>query len=321
MRKGFFRYDPVPPLAESFHPVIRYWARRDLLDDRGGALREVWQSPQATALLRRQRRDGSWAYPTGRAHVRTAMQYDLLETYRMLGELVEKFGVNRRHPALRKAADYTLRSQSKDGDLRGIYGAQYSPNYTAAIVELLIKAGYSNDARVARSFTWLLKIRQSDGGWAIPFRTRNMNLQRLDGPTVPPDRARPFSHLVTGVVLRAFAAHPRQRRTSAARHAAGLLAGRLFQADVYPDRASPDFWTGFSFPFWFTDLISTLDSLSRIGWPVEDANVQRALRWLADRQRPDGLFDLHLLRGRDRHLPEWLALALCRVVKRFGMPL
>ena len=245
----------------------------------------------------------------------------MLETYRMLGELVEKFGVNRRHPALRKAADYVLRSQSREGDLRGIYSAQYSPNYTAAILELLVKAGYSNDARVARSFVWLLRVRQSDGGWAIPFRTRNMNLQSLAGPTVLPDPARPFSHLVTGIVLRAFAAHPRYRRTSPTRHAAGLLAGRMFQPDTYTDRANPDFWTGFSFPFWFTDLLSTLDSLSRLGWPVEDANVQRALRWLADRQQADGLFDLHLLRGRDKHLPEWLALAICRVVKRFGMPL
>lgn len=116
------------------------------------------------------------------------MQYDLLEMYRMLGELVEKFGLNRRHPALRKAADFILRSQSR-------YGAQYSPNYTEAILELLIKAGYSNDARVARSFAWLLKIRQSDGGWAIPLRTRKMNFRRLDGPTllIPRRRSRIWS--------------------------------------------------------------------------------------------------------------------------------
>lgn len=249
------------------------------------------------------------------------MQYDLLETYRALGELVEKFGLTRRHPALRQAAEVMLGSQAPDGDLRGIYGAQYSPNYTAGTLELLIKAGYAGDARVERSFAWLLEIRQQDGGWAVPLRTRGMNLQRLGGPTVRPDPSRPFSHLITGIVLRAFAAHPRGRRSSAARRAAGLLAGRLFEADVYPDRSDPEYWTAFSFPFWFTDLISALDSLSRVGWPADDGNVRRAMQWLASRQRPDGLFDLRMLRARDRHLPEWLALAICRVTQRFGLPL
>ncbi len=320
-RRTALRYDPITPLVESSSPAIRFWARRDLLDDRGGVLRELWESPPAEAVLRRQRPNGSWKYPAARAHVRTAMQYDLLETYRQLGELVEKFGMNRRHPALQKAADYIFRSQSRDGDLRGIYGNQYSPNYTAGFLELLIKAGYGDDPRVVRSFEWLLRVRQSDGGWAIPLRTRNLKFQRLGLATISPDPSKPFSHLVTGVVLRAFAAHPRYRRTSAARTAAGLLVGRFFQADAYPDRGTSAFWTGFSFPFWFTDLISALDSLSRVGWPADDPNVERALQWLAERQRPDRLFDLRLLRDRDKHLPEWLALAVCRVLKRFRIPL
>jgi len=243
-RRTGLRYDPITPLVESSSPVIRFWARRDLLDDRGGVLRELLESPPAEAVLRRQRSDGSWKYPAAGAHVRTAMQYDLLETYRQLGELVEKFGMNRRHPALQKAADYIFRSQSRDGDLRGIYGNRYSPNYTAALLELLIKAGYGDDRRVARSFQWLLRIRQSDGGWAIPLRTRNLKFQRLAVATISPDPSKPFSHLVTGVVLRAFAAHPRYRRTSPARTAAGLLVGRLFQADAYADRVVRRFGLG-----------------------------------------------------------------------------
>jgi hypothetical protein len=119
-------------------------------------------------------------------------------------------------------------------------------------------------------------VRQSDGGRAIPLRTRGANFRRLGGPAIRPDPAKPFSHLVTGVVLRAFAAHPRRRQSSAARHRAGLLAARHFEADVYPDRSDPEYWTAFSFSFWFTDLMSALDSLSRIGWPANDANLDRA---------------------------------------------
>ncbi len=320
MSKGsLLRFDPVTPLADSHDPVIRYWARRELLGERVGPARGLWTSSPALALFRTQRPDGSWRYPSGRSHVRSGGEYDLLETYRVVRQLVEKFGVDREHPGLRAAAEFLLAAQSSEGDIRGIYGAQYSPNYTAGILELLVKAGYANDVRVDRGFAWLRETRQEDGGWAIPLRTRGMNFRRLGGPTIAPDRSKPFAHLVTGVVLRAFAAHPRFRRLAIARHASELVASRLFEPDRYPDRSGPEYWTRFSFPFWFTDLISALDSLSRMGWRSSDPRVERALTWLADRQRPSGLFELRIVRTEDKRLPQWLALAICRVVKRFGL--
>jgi hypothetical protein len=171
----------------------------------------LWVSSPALALFRRQRPDGSWRYPSGRSHVRSSGEYNLLETYRVVRQLVEKFGMDREHPALQAAAEFLLTAQSPEGDIRGIYGAQHSPNYTAGILELLVKAGYARDVRVDRGFAWLREIRQEDGGWAIPLRTRGMNFRRMGGPTIAPDRSKPFSHLVTGVVLRAFAARPRFR--------------------------------------------------------------------------------------------------------------
>lgn len=92
----------------------------------------------------------------------------------------------------------------------------------------------------------------------------------------------------------------------------------LFEPDRYPDRSGPEYWTRFSFPFWFTDLISALGSLSRTGWWPSDPRIERALAWLADRQRPSGLFDLRMVRAENKRLPEWLVLAICRVAKRFG---
>jgi hypothetical protein len=317
MRPRAFPFDPVAPLAESTNPAIRFWARRDLSGERVGSVRTLWGLPGTTKLLRLQRTDGSWSYRSSRSGLRSVAQYDLLETYRAVGELVEKFGLNRRHPGLRLAAEHLLSSQSEEGDLRGIYGDQYTPNYTAAILELLIKAGYGEDPRVLASLDWLLRTRQEDGGWAIPFRTRGMNIRHLGPPTIEADPSEPFSHLVTGVVLRAFAAHPRYRRRAAVRHAGHLLASRMFMADSYPDRAGPEYWTRFSYPFWFTDLISALDSLSGIGYPLDDPGVVRALGWLVDRQRPDGLFDVQMLRTKDKDLRLWIALAICRVARRF----
>ena len=104
-----------------------------------------------------------------------------------------------------------------------------------------------------------------------------------------------------------------------ASHASQLPASRLFARDPYLDRAGPEYWTRLSFPFWFTDLVSALDSLSRMGWPSSDSAIEPALAWLAARQRPDGLFELRMVRAEDKHLPEWLALAICRVARRLGV--
>jgi hypothetical protein len=160
--------------------------------------------------LRKQKDNGAWPYCSARrSYLRAADNYDQLETYRIVGELVEKFGINRDHSAMRQAADYLFSHQTNAGDFRGICGTQYSPNYSAAIMELLIKAGYAHDERIAQGFRWLLHIRQRDGGWAIPLRTAGAKLDSLvmKGDTIQPDRSKPFFHLVTGVVVRAFAAH------------------------------------------------------------------------------------------------------------------
>lgn len=314
-----FRYDPVAPLLSSAHEPIRYWARRDLLRARVGPVDGLWDDPALGKLLRAQRADGSWRYRGGSEHLRARSGYDQLETYRWLGELVEKYGMTHRHGSLARAAEFLLGFQTDEGDIRGIYGTQYSPNYSAAIVELLVKAGFGDDRRVRRVFDWLAATRQDDGGWAIPLRTRGRTFSCLGDTTITADRTKPSSHLVTGVVLRAFAVHPRRRRGAVARHGASLLAASLFNRDRYPDRAAPDFWTRCGFPFWHTDVIAALDTLGRIGHPASDPQVRRALAWLAGRQRPDGSFELTLLRTRDKALPQWLGLAICRAVMRFGL--
>jgi hypothetical protein len=317
---GRLRFDPLPVLLSSENKAIQYFARRDLLGEGAGCIEDLWSLPRICRFLHRQHDDGSWRYPGGgRAHLRSQEDYNQLETYRMLGELVEKHGLNRAHPAIGKAAEYLFSRQTSEGDFRGIYGTQYTPNYSAAMMELLIKAGYCEDSRIGRGFTWLLSMRQIDGGWTIPLRTVRTKLcaEVMNGPTAEPDKSKPFSHLATGVVLRAFAAHEKHRRAKEARVAGLLLASRFFKKDTYPDRNTVDFWTKFSYPFWFTDLLSSLDSLSLIGPKPDEPQIKKALDWLAARQQQNGVWRLSLLRTKDRELPMWLSLAVCRVFKRF----
>jgi len=313
-------HNPIPILIESGCAQVAFFARRDLLDEDPEPVKRLWELPDAQRILRRQMNNGGWKYPSPATAARSAEEYDQLETYRNVGFLVEKFGLTRAHPAIPNAAAFLFSFQTAAGDFRGIYGTQYSPNYSAAILELLIKAGYGRDRRIARGLRWLLSIRQADGGWAIPFRTAiagNGLTGIMRSKKVEPDRTRPFSHVITGVVLRAFAAGADFRGDAEIVRAGRLLASRFFKPDKYIDRRTPEFWTGFSFPFWFTDLLSALDSLSRLGFSAEEPDVRKGLDWFADRQRKDGGWTLKMQKGKDKALPYWLDLAVCRVFRRF----
>ena len=201
-------YNPVPSLLGSGNEAITLFTKRDLLDNTV-SIENLWRLPESKRVLRRQKPSGSWVYPGGNKDIRTQENYNQIETYRNLRILVKQYGFNRKHPAIQKAVDYLFTFQTQEGDFRGIYGNQYSPNYSAGITELLIKASYEQDHRINKVFEWLLSIRQEDGGWAIPFRTQKHKLDAIttDSMTISPDKSKPFSHMVTGVVLRAFAVH------------------------------------------------------------------------------------------------------------------
>ncbi|MCX6071518.1 MAG: terpene cyclase/mutase family protein, partial [Chloroflexi bacterium] len=314
------RFNPLPTLVSSDDPALAFAATRDLLEEDAGPVTALWSLPAVERLLCKQRPDGSWPYPGGGIPKHRATEdYDQIETYRDLGILVEKYSATCRLPAVGKAAEFLFSRQTDEGDFRGIYGRQYTPNYTAGILELLVKAGYGRDPRVSRCFQWLMQIRQADGGWAIPMLTAHGRWDQpsLSRPALAPVHDRPSSHMVTGVVLRAFAAHPVRRRSAAARRAAVLLADRLFARDVYPGRDTPDFWTHCAFPFWFTDIVSALDSLTLLGIGLEHPKVKQAVEWLATSQKPDGMFHVMPVHGgsRDAGL-RWVTLAACRALKR-----
>jgi squalene cyclase len=153
------RYDPLPPLLASSNLSVRGLAERELV----GRVATTPVDPMAEKaigrLARRQRPNGSWKHSGGQD-----VHFDYVETYRNLGILVEKYSLGREHPGVARAAGFLLSLQTAEGDIRGIYWNQLSPNYTAGVMELLIKAGYGDAEPIRRGFDWLLSIRQDDGG-------------------------------------------------------------------------------------------------------------------------------------------------------------
>lgn len=320
-------YDPIPPLLASRDPALVYFTRRDLLGEQPGPLQDLWSLPEALKILKKQQPDGAWRRPGAEEH--PAINYGLIETWRSLRFLVAQYGFTRQNPQLAQAAEFIFTCQSPEGDLRGILANQYATYYTGAIFSLLIEAGYAGDARVEKGLDWLLEVRQQDGGWTIPMQTHRLDRQtqyRLASEYAEPlqaDRTKPFAHNATGMVLRAFAAHPGRRHSPEAILAANLLKSRFFQPEPYSSYQDASYWVRFEYPFWWNNLVAALDSILKMDISREDEQVSQALDWLVQHQQPDGLWKVTYARedAAEKDTPKthamkcWVSLAICRLLK------
>jgi hypothetical protein len=328
---GQLEIDPTPTLLSSGSEAVAYFTRRDLLEEEVALIDHVWQLPEVQGILRRQRPDGSWKY-TGKETVSYPKHhYQLFQTWKTFRILVEQYEFTRKHHAARMAAKFLFSCQTEQGDIRGMLANQYATYYTGAMLAHLIKAGYEDDPRVEKGFMWLLSMRQDDGGWTVPILTRKFARKTIYGLTskyaepVEPDRSKPFSHNCTDMVLRAFAVHPEYRRCDEAKKAADLLKSRFFKPDAYSSYRAASYWVRFF--FWWPNLVTSLDSLSLMGYSKDDPDIRKALDWLVDNQSSDGLWRMTYVKGtkegtsaknektRERQL--WLTLAIARIFKRF----
>jgi hypothetical protein len=321
-----FRINPIPGLLTASDEALHYFTRRDLMEEAVEPVNSLWSLSPVLRLLHKQLPDGSWPRAGGQQY--DAVNVCLIETWRNCRFLIEMYGLTREHPGMEKAAEYIFSCQSPDGDIRGILANQYATYYTGAILSLLIQAGYHEDPRVEHGLQWLLSIRQDDQGWSIPMITHKLDRAtqyRLTTeylPPIEPDRSKPFSHNATGMILRAFAAHPIYRHSPAANLAAELLKSRFFQKDAYTSYQSADYWTRFDYPFWWNHLVSALDSISLIHPSPQDAQMQLAISWFVENQQEDGFWNInHAGKPEKDNLKTtttraWITLAICRIFKR-----
>jgi hypothetical protein len=320
------RFDPIPALLSSGDEALQYFVRRDLLEEGSGSICSLWQLPEAQKILRKQQPDGSWDRPVNMKKHKD-INYSLIETWKQFRFLIEKYGFTQKDPFTGKAAQFLFSCQTEDGDIRGFIANQYAIYYTGAVMSLLIKAGYEDDSRIEKGFQWLLSMRQDDMGWSVPIITHDFDRETMYRLTsqfaepVEPDRSRPFSHNWTGMVLRAFAAHRKYRKSDAAKIAAKLLKSRFFQPDCYTSYQAASYWVKFQYPFWWNNLVSALDSISLID-PSRDGQMEEALDWLIGHQEEDGLWKATYVRGKEvtnaktKETRLWVSLAICRVLRR-----
>jgi hypothetical protein len=281
--------DPIPRLLREGAPSVLARVRRDLIDDsEAPAADEIVAYPEVKALLRKVEKDGSFAPRASDKELGSTTFSKCLASLRALDRLADyglrvegKSAVSDR---LCKIADF-LASQDSDGGIGDLAlgdtpkgrGKVVAVHFQGWALSALCRAGFEADARVENGFRFLLSLRQDDGGWAW----RGV---RTDSA------ARPSSHLITGMVLRAYASSKDRRMGREARRAAELLATRFLQPDRYEDRKAPAFWEALTEPRFYTDVLDALDTITSIGLGKENSGVRTAEAYLRSRQAKDGLW-------------------------------
>lgn len=282
--------DPIPRLLREGPPSVLARVRRDLIDDsEAPTSAEIAGYPEVKAQLRKMEKDGSFAPRAVEKALGSGKFAQCLATLRALDRLADfgmrLEGANGSSSALKKIADALLDSQGPDGSIADLALADTAKGRAKTValhfqgwaVSSLCRAGFEGDPRVEKGFAYLLERRQDDGGWAW----RGV---RTDSA------ARPSSHLVTGMVLRAFASSAQRRTSREARRAAELLATRFLQPDRYEDRKAPAFWEILTEPRFYTDVLDALDTITAIGLGKENSGVRTAEAYLRSRQSSDGLW-------------------------------
>jgi len=311
--------DPLPRLLGTNDKALLFLIERDLLEYSNGSIGSLWQLPEPQKFLNYQQPNGCWLYKGKRPGDEFGEAYELLETWKTFRKLVEMYGFNNSHSAIDQACEFLLSFQTQEGDIRGILSNQYMPYYMGAILEILIKAGYEKDNRIEKGMQWLLNKRQEDGGWISPLLLFKMDdyYKICTQPPIQPPKDQPFSHMVSGMVIRAFAAHPRYQKSPEAIRAGKLLKNRLFKKDVYTSRQAETYWLKFQFPFWWTSLLTVLDSLMHLGFPAQDVDIQKGLEWLVKNQGADGLWNADYGRKGITDPDYWVTYAACRILKNY----
>lgn len=281
--------DPIPRLLREGSPSVLARIRRDLIDDsEAPSNAEIWAYDEVKAIVKKLGKNGSATPKAPEKAMGPAKFATALATLRALDRLAD-YGVRADPPEvpaeLKKIVDFLLSSQDEEGGLTDLSLGE-TPTSRAKCVALhfqgwalsaLCRVGFEADPRVELGFKYLLERRQDDGGWAWRgIRTESA--------------ARPSSHLVTGMVLRAFASSSVRRTSREARRAAELLATRFLQPDRYPDRKESSHWEQISEPRFYTDVLGGLDTVTAIGLGKENSGVRTAEAYLRSRQSADGLW-------------------------------
>jgi prenyltransferase beta subunit len=300
-------------LARGSLPIL-FWLKKDVLEvpvER--ELKNLEKYGARIRILESQKPLGCWGRRPYDGQPRFEKTCTTIETLKNVSKLYD-YGCTLMSDGIQKATRYLFSTQTKKGEFHGMDFNEYALVYHALTLETLCRFGLDKDVRVQKGFRWMMQKRQKDGGWSVPAPA----VQKKNLKNQSPLQSKSYSHLVTGMVLRAFAESPTWKERKEAWKTGDLLLAHLFKENPSSNKVVPSFGEEIGYPFWNTDILSSLDSLSKIGFCGQEENIQRAIHWLIKRQNTHGFWETGNRKSTlEDHL--WVTLAVLKVLKRFKL--
>jgi hypothetical protein len=96
-----------------------------------------------------------------------------------------------------------------------------------------------------------------------------------------------------------------------------LLAERVFTRDKYPDRMGVEYWTKFTYPYHWTDILSTIDTLTLLGIK-NHPKINEIKQWFKNHKQENGIYGVNVMAGaKYKDVIYWITLQYLNVLKRF----
>jgi len=303
-------------------PVL-YWLKKDILEvpyDR--EVRNLKKYASRVRILEGQRQDGSWCDKVIENSPAAARARAIADTLKNLYKLYD-YGCTLKDEEIHKAVVFLFLTQSKQGDFRSVQADECSPAFHALSLEILCRYGLDGDRRVQKGFRWIANNLTAAEGWNSA-RTNSKNNNR----PVRPNRSREaqslqkerqaFFQFIAGFFVRALAESPTWQKSRTARQAGEIILERFPRNEHDPKKGQPSCWVDITYPFWTNGTLSSLDSLSKLGFDAEDERIRKALDWLMNKQIVGGFWESEgAVATAEDHL--WVTLSVLRILKRFGL--
>ena len=257
-------------LAED-QPSIRYLALTQLLGKAEGdpevssAKEMITKRGWASKILSEQKRGGSW----GSEESLYRPKY-LCTNWMLL--ILSDLGLTNEEPRIRKACELWIERFGKEDGGFAMDGMKKSHLCTTGnTARALVRFGYIDHPKVKSAFEWLVKSRDTNGGWSCFGSGRN--LDSWEG-------------------MSAFAVYPKQKWTEGMKRAVELGAEFYLQRELHKQGSRYEPWYRFHYPVhYYYDLLVGLDFMTALGYG-DDRRLRYAVSVLREKRRPDGRWNL-----------------------------
>jgi hypothetical protein len=238
-------------------------------------------------------------------------------TFWMLGVLAD-FGLTKDNKHIAHAGEYVLTTQLENGGFGWAPPPTAADCFTGILTESLAKAGYGDDPRLQKAYSWLINRQRLDGG----FWCKNTGL-----PGKPREKE-PSCAFATLCTLGAFSQNPELKNSAIAEKCVEFLLkcwenrGKIKYAGH--DSQVGTGWEKLKYPFTDYRILKYLDVLSQFESARSDRRMNEMLELLIAKHDENGRFCAESIHnvwsdfdfGQKKYPSRWITLLVYRIVKR-----